>query len=51
MTAQEGEGTPMDSKHQIAPVEREKYEPPVVVELGTVAALTQDLCYPSCIRQ
>lgn len=36
----------MESKQQTAPAEREKYEPPTGVELGTVAALTQAAnCY------
>ena len=40
----------MESKHQSAPAERDKYEPPTGVELGTVAALTQltpGCTYPS----
>ena len=40
----------METKHQTAPVEREQYEAPTGVELGTVAALTQrvPVCqYPS----
>jgi hypothetical protein len=36
----------MESKQQTAPGERDKYEPPTGVELGTVAALTQAVdCY------
>ena len=39
----------MESKQQVAPDERERYEPPAVVELGTVAALTlHPPCFPSC---
>lgn len=37
----------MENRQQAVPVERETYEPPTGVELGTVAALTQVRCYPS----
>ena len=40
----------MEDTQQFAQDEREQYEPPAVIELGTVEALTQvrPVCYPSC---
>lgn len=41
----------MQSNHTIDHDEREQYEPPAVVELGTLATLTQGVVgFPSCQR-